>query len=267
MMTTPNSSQPKFRLELEGARAPAAQEKNVPLHRAVANKLMAAIQDGTYPVGSLLPTENKLAAKFKISRHTLRESVRQLQALNLVTRRQGHGTIVKSDRVQREFKLAIRTFSDVENHGYFTHLVLLRSDIVTADARLARELGCEPGQKFLHAISRRVPIDDTIPLPTAWNETYIIEPYAGIRNQMGMQKGPIYNLIERTFGERINAIEQDVSAVELTSEVARVLSARPRSPGLRVKRTYFGRGNRPVMIGYNTYPAEPFRLNMRLEHD
>lgn len=242
-------------------------EKDLPLHREIANKLMAAIQDGTYPVGSLLPTENELAAKFKVSRHTLRESVRQLQTLNLVSRKQGHGTIVKSDRVQREFKLAIRTFSDIENHGYFTHLVLVRSKTVAADAALARELGCEPGQKFLHIVSRRVPIDDSIPLPTAWNETYIIEPYAGIRNRMGMHKGPIYGLIEQTFGERIDVIEQDVSAVELTAEMAKVLSARPRSPGLRVKRTYIGHANRPVMIGYNTYPAEPFRFNMRLEHD
>jgi DNA-binding GntR family transcriptional regulator len=267
-MTPSNTSQPKLRIEKSDDAAPArGAEKNIPLHRDVANKLMAAIQDGTYPVGSLLPTENELAAKYKVSRHTLREAVRHLQALSLVTRRQGHGTIVKSDRIQREFKLAIRTFSDIENHGYFTHLVLVRSEIVVADPALAGELPCELGQKFLHVQSRRVPIDDTIPLPTAWNETYVIEPYADIRSQMGMHKGPIYNLIERTFGERIDAIEQDVSAVELSPEVAKVLSARPRSPGLRVKRTYIGRGNRAVMFGYNTYPAEPFRFNMRLEHD
>ncbi len=264
---TPRNNSRKLKAEREAPTPSPALEKSIPLHREVANKLMAAIQDGTYPVGSLLPTENELATKYKVSRHTLRESVRQLQALNLVTRRQGHGTIVKSDKVQREFKLAIRTFTDIENHGYFTHLVLVRSDTITAKEALARELGCEVGETFLHVLSRRVPIDASIPLPTAWNETYIIEAYAGIRTQMGMHKGPIYNLIERTFGEHIEAIEQDVSAVELSAEVARVLSARPRSPGLRVKRTYFGRGNRPVMIGYNTYPAEPFRFNMRLEHD
>jgi GntR family transcriptional regulator len=250
----------------EGTSAPPL-EKSIPLHRDVANKLMAAIQEGVYPVGTLLPTENELAAEFDVSRHTLREAVRQLQGMNLVTRRQGHGTIVKSNQVRREFKLAIRTFSDIENHGYFTHLVLQRSELVAADAALARELRCEPGQKLLHLVARRVPIDDTIPLPTAWNETYIIAEYASIHAQMGAHKGPIYNLIERAFGERIDTIEQDVCAVELTAEVAKVLAARPRSPGLRVKRTYYGRGNRAVMVGYNTYPPEPFTFNMRLEHE
>ena len=141
-----------------------------------------------YPVGSLLPTETDLTEIFQVSRHTIREAVRHLQSFNLVVRRQGHGTIVKSNRVQREFKLAIRTFNDIENHGYFTHLIVVSSEIVTADHALASELPCERGQRFLHIVSRRVPVDDTIPLPIAYNETYIIEAYAGVRDEIGKHK-------------------------------------------------------------------------------
>lgn len=250
----------------EGAPA-SPPEKGIPRHRDVANQLIERISNGMYPVGSLLPTETDLTELFQVSRHTIREAVRHLQTMGLVVRRQGHGTIVKSNQSQRQFKLAIRTFSDIENHGYFTHLVVARSEMVTADDALARDLGGDVGQKYLHVMSRRVPIDDTIPLPTAWNETYIIEAYAGIRNEMGSHKGPIYGLIERTYNEKISVIEQDVSAVELDATVAKVLGQRVRSPGLRVKRTYLGRNNKPVMIGFNTYPPEPFTFNMRLEHD
>lgn len=242
-------------------------EKGIPRHRDVANQLIERITGGVYPVGSLLPTETDLTALFQVSRHTIREAVRHLQTMGLVVRRQGHGTIVKSNQSQRQFKLAIRTFSDIENHGYFTHLVVVRSEMVTADDALARELGGAIGQKYLRVLARRVPIDDTIPLPIAWNETYIIEAYAGIRNEMGTHKGPIYGLVERTYNEKISVIEQDVSAVELDAPVAKVLGARVRSPGLRVKRSYLGRNNKPVMVGYNTYPPEPFTFNMRLEHD
>jgi GntR family transcriptional regulator len=245
----------------------AAADRNVPRHRDVANQLIERISNGMYPVGSLLPTETDLTGIFQVSRHTIREAVRHLQSMGLVVRRQGHGTVVKSNQSQRQFKLAIRTFSDIENHGYFTHLVVARSEFVTADEALARELQCSLDQRFLHIVSRRVPIDDSIPLPVAWNETYIVEAYAGVRNAISTHKGPVYGLIERTFNEQIGAIEQDVSAVELAPEVAKVLSARARSPGLRVRRIYFGRGNKPVMIGFNTYPADPFALNMRLEHD
>ncbi len=259
-------------LHVDAAQAPevlpaATPEKSIPRYRDVANQLIERISSGVYPVGSLLPTETDLTQLFRVSRHTIREAVRHLQTMGLVVRRQGHGTIVKSNQSQRQFKLAIRTFSDIENHGYFTHLVVLRSEFVIADSALARELQCAPDQRFLHVVARRVPIDDTIPLPVAWNETYIVEAYADVRNEMGSHKGPIYGLIERIFNEKISAIEQDVSAVELDAEVAKVLSARARSPGLRMRRIYFGRGNKPVMIGFNTYPSDPFSLNMRLEHD
>ena len=155
--------------------APVA-EKGIPRHRDVANQLIDRISNGMYSIGSLLPTETDLAEIFQVSRHTIREAVRHLQTMGLVVRRQGHGTIVKSDQSRRQFKLAIRTFSDVENHGYFTHLIVIRSEIIAADEALANELPCQPGQRFLHVVSRRVPIDDTIPLPTAWNETYIKLP-------------------------------------------------------------------------------------------
>lgn len=249
------------------ADAASVAEKQIPRHRDVANKLMERITSGSYPVGSLLPTETDLTEMFGVSRHTIREAVRHLQSMGLVLRRQGHGTVVKSDRSRRQFKLAIRTFSDIENHGYFTHLVVVRSEIVTADEELAAELPCEKGQRFLHIVSRRVPIDDTIPLPTAWNETYIIEQYADIRNEIGKHKGPVYNLIEHAHNEQITAIEQEVCAVELDAAVAKVLGQRARGPGLRIKRSYVGRGNRIVMVAFNTYPSAPFTFNMRFEHD
>lgn len=245
----------------------AEAKKGIPRHRDVANQLIERISGGMYPIGSLLPTETDLTEIFQVSRHTIREAVRHLQTMGLVVRRQGHGTVVKSDQSRRQFKLAIRTFSDVENHGYFTHLIVVRSEIITADAGLASELSCEAGQRFLHIVSRRVPIDDTIPLPVAWNETYIIEAYADVRNQIGKHKGPVYSLIEHVHDEKIKAIEQDVCAVELDPAVAKVLSVRARSPGLRVKRSYIGRGGRVVMVAYNTYPPDPFTFNMRLEHD
>jgi len=268
MATSQNPSRPEP-VSAKGVdfAAKSGTERSLPRHRDIANKLIERIAGGVYPVGSLLPRESDLTETFKVSRHTVREAVRHLETMGLVTRRQGHGTSVKADRVQPRFKLAIRTFSDIENHGYFTHLVVVRSEMIAASDTLARDFLGASGQKLLHVQARRVPIDDTIPLPVAWNETYIIEAYAAIRHEMGNQKGPVYNLIERRFNEKIGAIEQEVSAVELDAAIAKVLSARARSPGLRIKRTYLGRGNKPVMIGYNTYPADPFTFNMRLEHD
>ncbi|MEM7225566.1 MAG: FadR/GntR family transcriptional regulator [Pseudomonadota bacterium] len=60
----------------------------------IASRLKQAILDGTYPHGSRLPAERELASHFGASRSTVREALRQLEELRLLSRRIGSGTFV-----------------------------------------------------------------------------------------------------------------------------------------------------------------------------
>jgi DNA-binding FadR family transcriptional regulator len=61
---------------------------------AIAERLLTAILDGTYPDGTRLPPERELARHFGASRGTVREALRQLETKGLLTRRIGSGTFV-----------------------------------------------------------------------------------------------------------------------------------------------------------------------------
>ncbi len=67
-----------------------------PRYLLLAQDLIQDIDTGRYPVGSLLPTELELCEQFGVSRHTVREAVRRLREMGLVTRHQGIGTRVKA---------------------------------------------------------------------------------------------------------------------------------------------------------------------------
>jgi GntR family transcriptional regulator len=245
----------------------SATRDSGPLYRKISNDIVDGISKGIYPVGSLLPTEQALCAQYGVSRYTVREAIRYVQSLGLVSRRQGQGTQVRTSQVRRNLKLTLRTFSDIERHGYFTHLVDARYEMITADAALAAELPCGVGDRFAFIRCYRAPIDDSIPIPVAWNQSYIIAPYAEAAKQIGRIDGPVYSLLERLFDERVNEIEQDVSAILLDSKVASKLAVEPNTAGLRVKRTYFGKNMKPIMIAYNIYAGDQFTLNMRMRHD
>jgi len=58
-------------------------------------QLRQAIADGTWPAGARLPTETELAARFGMSRSTLREAVSRLRADGLVDSRPGRGAVVR----------------------------------------------------------------------------------------------------------------------------------------------------------------------------
>jgi DNA-binding GntR family transcriptional regulator len=72
-----------------------------PRYAILREELQGRIQDGTYRVGDLLPTELELQEEFGLSRHTVREALRQLIDMGLVRRRQGSGTQVVRSAVDQ----------------------------------------------------------------------------------------------------------------------------------------------------------------------
>ena len=60
----------------------------------IAVALRHAISSGHYKFGEKLPTERELAERFRTSRGTIREALRQLEGLKMVRRRRGSGTFV-----------------------------------------------------------------------------------------------------------------------------------------------------------------------------
>lgn len=69
---------------------PAAQVGSA----AIAARLRQAILDGAYLADERLPAERDLAKHFAAARGTVREALRRLEEMNLVTRRIGSGTFV-----------------------------------------------------------------------------------------------------------------------------------------------------------------------------
>ncbi len=61
---------------------------------AIAARLRQAILDGKYADGERLPAERDLAIHFEASRSTVREALRRLEEMGLVSRRIGSGTFV-----------------------------------------------------------------------------------------------------------------------------------------------------------------------------
>ena len=70
-------------------------QPNDRLYQDLARALIEEISSGRYPVGSRLPAERELAARFEVSRPTVREAIIALEVQNLVEVRIGSGAYVK----------------------------------------------------------------------------------------------------------------------------------------------------------------------------
>jgi GntR family transcriptional regulator, transcriptional repressor for pyruvate dehydrogenase complex len=65
------------------------------LHEDVAEQLRDAIIDGRFPRGQRLPPERELAEEFRVNRTSIREAIKVLEGLGLVSVRQGDGATVQ----------------------------------------------------------------------------------------------------------------------------------------------------------------------------
>ncbi len=60
----------------------------------ITTKLVGDILQGRLKAGERLPTERALAEEYQVSRHVVREALKRLEAMRLVTTQQGSGTYV-----------------------------------------------------------------------------------------------------------------------------------------------------------------------------
>ena len=62
----------------------------------VAKKMLEAIKEGRFELGSRLPSENVLAEEFNVSRSTLREAFKKLEQLGAIKTKHGSGSYVRN---------------------------------------------------------------------------------------------------------------------------------------------------------------------------
>lgn len=256
---------PKESLQNRAKRAsvPQMSEAEEPLYRKVVQTLKREILGGRYPVGTQLPTEGELTERFDVSRHTIREALRQLRDDGLVTSRQGSGTTVQPLGSPHHYVHQIASIDDLVMYATGTQYRAEASAIVTADARLAERLGGgAPGQKWLRIEGYRY--GPNRELPICWTEVFVHSAYAGVGMLLGRRPGPIYGWIEEQYGERITEVEQLLRACPVPDAIASTLQVEPGSTVVEVRRIFRIGSGAVAEVSFNLYPAERFTFSMTM---
>lgn len=237
-------------------------EDKRPLYQSVAEKLSQAIQEGTYPIGSMLPTEAELCAQFGVSRQTIREATRLLLQLGLVSRHQGVGTRVQRATVAEAYVQRLERLPDIWQYVKETRRKLLRiGDVAASKARVPL-----PGDQTLRwrmLEGLRFVGDETRPI--AWTQVYVHPKYAAVTDAKDRDLVPVYSLIERRFGLKPSSVRQEISAVAITGEMATHLRVAAGSPGLSVLRQYSSTEDEIFEVSLSVHPADRYHYTMQLD--
>jgi GntR family transcriptional regulator len=179
-----------------GARTVRPRPRSVSVH----DELRQRIDQGRFPPGSRLPSEPELAAEFQVSRATLREALRALEAEGLLRRRQGSGTYVADrPRVANSLDVNFGVTEAIRSAGMTAGIARGRHWTEPVSAAEAARLGLEPGQDVL--VVERVRTAEG--RPVVLSRDLIASSLVGDREQAiakEMLRRSIYDVLERDLG-------------------------------------------------------------------
>lgn len=113
--------------------------------------IMKAISNGTYPSGSLLPSENQLAEQFNVSRPTVRSAFSRLMERGYVHRHRGVGTFVAElPGIMDPLYLFQDITQRISVRGYEAGFQQLDAEIIPACEKMSQNLDVAVGSSLLH---------------------------------------------------------------------------------------------------------------------
>lgn len=230
-----------------------------PAYHRVASALRADIDEGRWKVGERMPTEIELAARFDVSRNTVRQALDVLHSMNLVRRQQGSGTYVAP-------------------HGLSHAIGELKSL-----TEVMRERGLHPGNESLVVEpDLNPPVDavDFLQSPSTWRiarlRTADGRPFcymeSWVADDVGRKvtrkrlkaQGSLYRILQEDFQVLISEATEIIRAEEATAVEATALSVRRGSALIVIYRWVSDNRGRPVEYARAAAPGDRYQYLAKL---
>lgn len=238
------------------------QARAEPRYAQVARDLRDAIARGGFTDGSQLPTESALCATYGVSRFTVREALRRLQADGLIRRRRGSGTVVESSTPVLRQPLSdideLLQYAAGSEFGFVTH------GPVTLSAARADSLGLPAGSRWIYATGVRTMAAAATPI--AATEVYINLDFAPLIAKLRAGHETLFAQLARFGGFRVARVEQDIEAIGAGAREAQLLGIARRAPCLRIRRTYIDERGRIAEVSSSVHPGERFTYSMHIDN-
>ncbi|MCA1307702.1 GntR family transcriptional regulator [Microbacterium esteraromaticum] len=218
-------------------------------YRHVLRDLLARIVDGEFAAGTALPSETKLAEHYGVARGTVRNALSGLADRGMVMPVQGTGWIVQSTLHTQSF-VELRSFAQwARSKGVTPGGLVHATDAGQASALEARKLRVALRSSVVR-VTRTRTLDGRIVM---LERTTYPEWMANHIVAIPADEASVVDAMQRRFGITTAHADYAIDTVPASSADAVFLDVRRSSPLLRVRRTSFTSGGRPIEFGEDRY--------------
>lgn len=226
-----------------------------PLYQQLTQQLRSDIQNGKYRSGEKIPTELDLSRIYGVSRATVRSALDQLAQEKLVTRKQGKGTFVASQKFNRN--IAINTsFSEVcSANGKEPGARVLKNLIEPATAEDIRDLKLKEGDSVI--VLERIRYASGVPV--AVESSRMPEKFAFLLTE-NMNDNSLIKVLKDKYSVVFYPGSKEIELTFATHEMAQYLNIRQGYPLISIATVSCDAEGNPVHRSLQLVVGDKFKF-------
>ena len=232
----------------------------IPLYHQLKTLILQEIEAGTWKPDQQLPTEEQLSARFRVSKITVRQALRELSNLGWVRREQGRGTFVQKPALEEGPRKLTSFSAEMREHGLVATSQVLEKSVIAAPADVAAKLGIMTTDRVFRL--RRLRLADGVPLgvQTAYLPMAMLP---GI-DDVQFTDLSLYGLLESRYDLHPVAAKETLIAVVVNNEEASLLRVPPGSPALAAERITFLPQGQPLEYAQSIMRGDRYKVVLDL---
>ncbi len=234
-----------------------------PLYQSLANMLSECIQNGTWSVGSTLPSEASLCKAYRARRHTLRHALQTLEISGLIHRRQGAPAQIISRQKPRRFTQSFNLPVDILSYPRDTYRTNLLEEFIELSDSSSKLIGALTGSSWCHIGGIRKQKGSVQII--AWTDINRLLQFAQLSRDPDQSELMVFEQIEKKFSVKIDRAEVDVYASSAVSEIAKRLKLKVGDPCLGITRRYYYLNNQLFEITVTHHPESRYANSMEFK--
>ena len=230
------------------------------------DKIVSDIQDKIeskiLKVGDMIASEDELGKKYGVSRVTVRLALNKLEAKNLIIKKQGLGTFVKSKKIKQSLSTAKTIIDALREKNLNPKVKVLFNEIVKADETLISDLNLKKNTKVVKT-RRLVNLNKQ---PYAVLDTFMPEAFQGVTEIISKSKNLMttYDVFEEELGMIIKEAKYEISVTKASNEILNLLKLKKNSYCLKNSRVTLTDRKKPIELTVFYYPPETAKFEMIL---
>lgn len=180
-------------------------------------------------------------------------------------RRAGCGSKVIAVQENIVFSHSIQNLKQLFVYPESTYRENIDMEHVVANEDLASKLGCNEGTAWFRIRCIRKTTSNTAPI--CWTDIYLLPRFSGVVRLPDHATTPVYEQIERLYGERVERASICISTTRITKEQGKALKAEIGGPAVNVIRRYFNADEIAFEVTMSSHPEgrHIFSLDFRRE--